>query len=388
MSAAMTLAEFYRYTRQNRKRIADVYREIEEIQYQFNDLYQQQVVERQKLVATYIPLLVEAAEDLPAGMKKLFGEREQTERRAIGEEIARLESETAEKRRAADQLIEEAQRQVAYLREQNPILDQQEEEMKARRASFQSEIQQLDTEIKQLNRFPVGWLVNSIKLRRLRKQRVGLISNVRAVERGIRDVREKWQANKRTLQEKQTDLRSKWQTLSVEVSQLQSKLDHLTTNFDQQSRQNAAQGLLSDFKELPASAGDWKDRLAPLVELNRGEAIYKTGLRTVSEILGLLKGLGEGMDRFIRSVGTVYEEQRRYRLPPLTLKLSDGVTSFHSAWPEFQSKVKDEKYLGTHPLEFSHRVQDFTQERLGETEIQEMFEDMGDALNEATKAWH
>jgi len=384
----MTLAEFYRYTRENRKRIADVYREIEEIQYQFNDLYQRQVAERQTLVSTYAPLLIKATDDLPSDMAELLTEQERIERDAIEEEIARLETEIAEKRRTGDQLVTEAQRQVAYLRKQNPILDQQEEEFKARHASLETEIQQLDTKIKGLNRFPIGWLTNSVKLRRLRKQRVGLVRNARDVKRGIHIVRKKWSSEKKALQEKQADLRSRWQVLSVEVSQLQSRLDHLTTNIDQQSKYNAAQHLLSDLKESPTSAGPWKDRLDPLVELNRSEAIYRTGLRTVSEILGLLNGVGEGMDRFIRSVGTVHEEQRRYRLSPLKLRLSTAVTSFHAAWPEFQTKVKDEKYLGTHPLAFSQRVQEFTQERLNETAIQRMFKDMGDALNKATKAWH
>ncbi|HUT14699.1 MAG TPA: hypothetical protein VMY98_00460 [Anaerolineae bacterium] len=387
MVATMTLAEFYRYIRENRKRIADVYREIEEIQYQFNSLYEQQAVERQALIVTYAPLLQDA-EDLSGEMARLLAEQEQMARAAIEEEIAKLKPEIAEKRGSGDDLIQEAQRRVADLRKQNPILDQQEEELKARHATLQNEVEQLDAEIKKLNRFPIGWLTNAIKLRRLRKQRLGVFGNARDVERGIRIVRKKWQADKKALQDKQADLRNGWQVLSVEVSQLQSRLDHLTANIDQQSKHNAAQHLLSDLQELPIGAGSWKPRLDPLVELNRNEAIYRTGLRTVSEILGLLKGLGEGIDRFIRSVGTVYEEQRRYKLSPLQVRLSTAVTSFYDAWPEFQSKVKDEKYLGTHPLEFSQRVQDLTRERLSENAIKRMFKDMGDALAKATKAWH
>jgi hypothetical protein len=93
------------------------------------------------------------------------------------------------------------------------------------------------------------------------------------------------------------------------------------------------------------------------------------------------------MDRFIRSVATVYEEQRRYKLPSLSLNLSNAVTSFHTVWPDFQAKVKDEKYLGTHPLEFNQRIEDIVQARINEAAIQKMFEDMGDALTRATKAW-
>ena len=388
MHATMTLAEFHRYTRDNRKRIADIYREIEEVQYRFNDLHTKQSEERHKLIATHAPLVLEASEDLPGELARLLHDQEHIQRKAILEEIAELESQTTERRQEADRLIEEAQRQIAYLREQNPILDKQEEQLKARRASLEAKVRQLDATIKQLSWFPFGSLVHFARRRRLQKQHAQLADNVNALTRGIRTVREKWQIEKQTLQEKQDNLRSKWQALIVEAAQLQVRLDYLSASVDEHSRRNAAQRLLRDLKELPCSSGSWESRLAPLAELNRSRAVYEIGLTTVAEILGLLKGLLEGMNRFMRSVATVYEEQRRYRLPPLTLKLSAATTSFHAALPGFQSKVKDEKYLGTHPLEFGQRVQDFVQERLHETAIREMFKDMGDALNRATEAWH
>ncbi len=388
MSATMTLPEFYKYTRENRKRMADIYREIEEIQYQFNDLHARQLEERRKLIAAYVPLLLEAPEDPPVEIAELAEAQEQIERKAIEEEITRLESETADKRREADNLVREAQRQVAYVRQQNPILDQQEEALKARRASMESEIQGLDTRLKQLRRFPIGWLTNFGKRRRLRGQRAQLAENLKDVLRGLRAVRKTWQADKEGLQKRQANLQSKWQALSVEAAQLQARLDYLTANVDELSTRRAVQDLLSNLEELPVTGGPWKDRLTPLLELNRSKTNYETGLTSVAEVLGLLTGLGEGMDRFIRSVATVYEEQRRYRLPSLTLNLSDAATSFHATWPDFQSKVKDEKYLGTHPLEFSQHVQGVVQERLHEPAIQKMFKDMGDALTRATKAWH
>jgi chromosome segregation ATPase len=387
MGTRMSLAEFYQYARENRKRIADIYREIEEIQYKFNDLYSRHLEERQTLIDAHVPSLLGSPEDVPVELKQLLEARERIEREAITQETARLEAEIADKRQKGDGLIQEAQRQVAYLREQNPVLDQQEEELKARDASMRNQLQRLETEIKQLNRFPIGWLTNFFRRRRLRGQHAELEENLESVKAGIVTVREKWQAEKKRLQETQTDLQRKWQTISVETAQLQARLDYLTVNIDEQSRRNAAQNLLSNLKELPAVEGAWTDRLDPLVELTRKKTNYETGLTAVAEILGLLKGLGEGMDRFIRSVATVYEEQRRYKLPSLTVNLSDATTSFQAVWPDFQSKVKDEKYLGTHPLEFNRRIQDIVQERINEAGIEKMFDDMGKALNRATKAW-
>jgi predicted nucleic acid-binding Zn-ribbon protein len=381
MGTKMSLAEFYKYARQNRKRMSDIYREIEEIQYQFNDLYSTQMQERDRLIAANAPLLLKAPEDLPLELRHLLEKQEQAELQALMEEITKLESETEDKRRQADSLIKQAQDQTAYVRGQNPILDQQEEELKARQAVIESDIAKVDAEIDQLGLFKF------FERRRLGKDRAQLAENLESVKAGIRAVREKWQADKKRMQEAQTGLQSQWQALSVETAQLQARLDYLAANRDALSKRNAAENLLENLKELPVVAGPWEDRLSPLVELGHNRISYETGLTSVAEILGLLKGLGEGMDRFIRSVGTVYEEQRRYKLPPLTLDVSDAVTSFHSTWPDFQSKVKDEKYLGTHPLEFNRRIQTIVQERINEDAIQKMFDEMGAALTRATKAW-
>lgn len=381
MGTKMSLAEFYNYARQNRKRMSDIYREIEEIQYQFNDLYSTQMQERDKLIAAHVPLLLEAPGDLPLELRHLLEKQEKTELQALMEEITKLERETEDKRRQADSLIKQAQDQTAYVRGQNPILDQQEEELKARQASIESDLAKVDAEIDQLG------LLKFFERRRLGKERAQLAENLESVKAGIRAVREKWQADKRQMQEAQTGLQSQWQAVSVETAQLQARLDYLSANRNALSKRNAAQRLLENLKELPVADGPWEDRLRPLVELGQNQRSYETGLTSVAEILGLLKGLGEGMDRFIRSVGTVYEEQRRYKLPSLTLNLSDAVTSFHSIWPDFQAKVKDEKYLGTHPLEFNRRIQIIVQERINEDAIQKMFDEMGAALTRATKAW-
>jgi chromosome segregation ATPase len=381
MGDKMSLADFYKYSRDNRKRIADIYREIEEIQYQFNDLYARQVEERRKLVNAHIPLLLEHQDDLPEQLRHALDDQERAEREALEEELAALKAETAEKRQKADDLVREAQRRVANLRQQNPILDQQEEELKARRASMENQIQELDDEIGRLG------ITSFFEKRQLGREREQLMDNLDEIEAGIRAVRERWQEEKKALQASQTDLQSQWQALSVEVAQLQARLDHLVTNIDDESKRRAAQNWLNDLEELPDAEGPWREKLRPVVELGRNRKQYEAGLTSVAEILGLLQGLAEGMDRFLRSLSTLYEEQRRYKLPALTVNLSDAVTSFHNMWPEFQSEVKDEKYLGTHPLEFNRRVSSIVQQHINEEDIQKMFDDMGLALSQATKAW-
>jgi DNA repair exonuclease SbcCD ATPase subunit len=381
MATAMTLAEFYNYVRTSRKRMADVYRETEEIQFQFNDLHTRQLTERNKLVSALAPQMLTGS-DLSETLKGALEARVQVERQLLLDRIAALNKELAEARENSERLITEGQKQIAYLREQNPVLNQQEEGLKTRRASLQQKLEELDAQIKR-----TGCLTGYAARRRLQAEHKKLTANIAAMTQGIRTVREKWKTEREKVQAGQVEMQSTWQSLSVEISQKQALVDDLTANLESRSRADAARNLLTELKEPPADAGSWKDRLAPLAELNKSVAQYVIGLTSVAEILGLLKGLGEGMDRFIRSVGTVYEEQSRYKLAELRLTIPDEATAFHAYWPTLQAMVKDEKYLGTHPLEFSQKVKEAIGSRLGTTQIQKMFEQMGAALTAATKQW-
>lgn len=381
MATAMTLAQFYNYVRTSRQRVADVYRETEEIQFQFNDLHTRQLNERNKLVGALVPQLL-AGTDVTEGLKAALEARVQVERQLLLDRMAGLNKELAEMRRNAERLITEGQKQIAYLREQNPVLNQQEEGLKARRATLQQQLDELNAQIKRM-----GCLTGYVARRRLVAERKKLTENVASLTQGIRVVREKWKTEREKVQAGQVQMQTQWQTLSVDISQKQALVDDLTSNLESRSRTDAARNLLAGLKELPEDLGPWRDRLAPLTELNKGEGNYVVGLTSVAEVLGLLKGLGEGMDRFIRSVGTVYEEQSRYKLAELRLSIPDEVIAFHDYWPTLQAMVKDEKYLGTHPLEFSQKVKEAIGSRLGTTQIQKTFEQMGAALTAATKQW-
>ncbi len=107
----------------------------------------------------------------------------------------------------------------------------------------------------------------------------------------------------------------------------------------------------------------------------------------MAEALGLTKGVGEGLQRFQRSVGTVLQEQRRYNLKEVQVPVSYFAAALNEIWKDLRGKVQDEKYMGTHPLEFSQIVKRYIQERLTDANIQRLFEEMGEALNKATSAW-
>jgi len=75
-------------------------------------------------------------------------------------------------------------------------------------------------------------------------------------------------------------------------------------------------------------------------------------------------------------------------LKELRVPLPQSAAVMNQVWKELGAKVKDEKHMGTHPLEFSRVVDGYIKRRLTDENIQSLFESMGEGLNQATKAWN
>ncbi len=380
MAETKRLDGFCSYIGLQGRAIREVYAEIEEVQFQFNEIYRQKMAEWQAAMNKGVPMLIGGAEPPPIVAQSLL--------RVIAEEHAKLEKEIADltaqvsqKRAEADGAIAEAQAELAALRKENPRLDAEEEQIKASRQASQERLQQLEAEIKR-----TGWL--SFRRRgQLKRQREQERQALVQATTQLRRVRQAWEDDKKVYQQNQVRLHAQFDQAGVEAAQLQARLDYLRGNLEQLGRQNGAGRYLAELQAVPEVPEPLRQALAQMVELNRVKAEYEEGLRTVAEGLGLLKGLSEGMDRFSQSAGKVLEEQRQYSLKELKVRLSDEVLAFHALWPEFRNQVKDEKGLGTHPTEFSKRVNAIIKERLGDAAIAGMFNSLGDALTEATRAW-
>jgi len=383
----LRLRDFLRYVKENGRWAQAVYDEIEEIQYQFNDLYATELARWQEQLGTCISMIIQDQEGLPPHLAKLVAEHRDKARREVLEEIAELERQVAEHRATADRLLAEAQAELAELRKVNPMLNEREEKLKAQLVSLADEIAALGDQIEQLSRGILGGIKNARRLRRLRRKRKALRLRQEAANRELVDVRMEWQKKRKEAEEEQTRLRQAWQQATVTASQLQARLDYLTNNLEEVSLRRGVEEMLKNMEKSPVEDGELGEALQTMVELNTTKKAYEKGLTSVAEMLGLLKGIREGLQRFQQSVGKVYEEQERYNLKPLAVDLSSRVIKFHQSWKELRGLVKDEKYLGRHPLEFSERVDEFRRKRFTDEAVEGMFEDMGKALTRATKQW-
>mgnify|MGYP001077810097 CR=1 FL=1 len=384
----VTLAEFHRYLDKSARGLKACYKEIEEIQFQFNDIFKRELAAWQESFTRCFPLLGAQRKNLPEAFGRQVDQVEAEERERIRKEIADLAKKVTDGRVELDRLLGAAQAAGEELRKANPELDRREEALKAQLKALEDQFVQAYEEQEALERGLFGGVVNLGKIGRLKKAQKQAKKEQARILQLLREVRQEWVKKVDEAGETQAKLREQWQRLSIEVSEAQTRREHMEKNLDALVEQAALQRVLEEMKEVPPGVeGELGEALKDLVARNKVRWGYEEGLKAVAEALGLLKGVGEGLLRFQKSVQTVLQEQRRYSLAEIEVRLPPSAVAVNQIWEALRAKILDEKYMGKHPLEFSQVVDRHVKERLTDEKIQAFFEEMGEALSAATSKW-
>ena len=385
----MGLAEFHRYLDQTRREVEVCYTEVEQVQKQFNDIFKRELEAWQERFSFCFPRLLAQRDEMPEAFRKHIAQVEAEEQKRIRQEIAELENKITTNQQRMDALLIGAQKTAEALRKANPELNAREEQLKNLIIQYEDEYARAFEQLDSLDTFPLGWLTHFGKIRRLKRvQREAKKKQDEAAIK-MREVRQDWVDRMEKASEKQADLRQQWQRLSVTNAQAKSELDQKVTAFDALAEQAAIQRVLEELPQAPKGLeGELGEAIQSLVEHNKIRWSYEEGLKAVAEALGLLKGIGEGIERFRRSVGTVLQEQRRHNLRAINIVVPASVVAINGIWPDLRARVKDEKQIATRPVEFSRMVKQRLSDRLTDAVIQAYFNDQGEALNRATKAWN
>jgi hypothetical protein len=176
----------------------------------------------------------------------------------------------------------------------------------------------------------------------------------------------------------------------AKLAQLQQEHDLLAQNAEALARRRASLFVLDNLK-TPASAAEsaLDAQLKQMIGLNIQTDDFQTALGSVAGILGILKGVDEGLRRLRESANALIAEQQRHSayLPALHIELSDGVLAFGAAWDDLIAKTKDEKTFAAHPTDFSAAMKPFLDERLTNAQITGFFNALGQAIQAATAGW-
>jgi chromosome segregation ATPase len=383
----MRLSQFSDYLMQKERELTQCYREIEEVQAEFNEIFRQEMAAWQETFSRCFPLILARRDELPPAFRQEIDEAEREEMAKLRDEMIQLEDQVAQRRAEMDRLTEAAQELTDSLRAENPDINEREEALKAEVVRLQDSYTDAWEKAERLSE-GIGWLTHAIRLAKLRNKQREAKQKQEATLRELRAVRQEWLAQMDEASQSQAELRKQWQEQSVAAAEKQGRLDHIRHNLEDLAQQNAITRVLEELDENPAVEGELGADLRELIQRNKVRTDYETGLAAVAEALGLTKGVGEGLRRFGESVATVVQEQRRYGLSDVPVVLPRSVIALNETWRALASKVKDEKEMGTKPLDFSRVIKAYLSDRLTDASIQELFETMGNALSEATASWN
>ena len=384
----MGLSDFHRYLDDKGDELAACYKQMQQVQTQFRDIFKREMAAWQESFSFCYPRLLAQRQEMPQKFAQHIDRVEAEEQERIRKEIAALKKEIQESQARMDELLAKAQTATETLRVANPEINDREEHLKALVVKYQDEYAQAFEEMDPLDDTPMGWLTNYSKIRRLKKVQKTAKKKQAEALRDLRLVRQGWLDKVQETGDTQAELREEWQKLGIRISQAQGEHDHKADKFDILAEQAAIQRVLEELdnppEDVPSELGE---TLAELSERNKVRWRYEAGLEAVGQALGLTKAMGQSLKRFESSVGTVLQEQRRYNLKRVNVLVPHSVAVINEIWKTVGDKVKAEEYMGAHPTEFSHIAEKYIVKRLANESIQGFFESLGEALNRATAAW-
>ena len=391
MPRTVSLEQLHDFLSDNRRKINEVGREVEEIQVGFNSAFVEFKADHDAQLARLTETLFEKLDSLGPELRALIDERAVEECRLLAERQTELREKLIPQTQAeADVVLAQAQEQVKALRQLNPQLNEREEAYKAQRTALEAKLAQLNSEVSRRSR-GLGFITHFVSIAGLDRQRHQIIGQLEVLARNLKEVREEWQTRQHEFQTEQEALQGQWRELSLKVAELQRELAYLDDEAQREALavKRAVRNILDNLKEPVRCPDDLKPGLETMIELNIKTDAYQEGLGTVGGLIALLDSVGKGMGSFQESVSGLIGEQRMHGdfLPQLKVQLPDSVIAFHSQWDGLRAKMRDDARLCAHPTEFLETAQPVVEHDLSDEAITSMFNNLGQALDEATKKW-
>jgi hypothetical protein len=332
------------------------------------------------------------------------------------QKIAALEEQLAQLVSEAEQIREASAEHEQRVRRENRTLDDQEEGLKARNAKLLDGIADFNQRIRQLGR-GFGFFWNLFRMRSLAAERRGLDREQSDVLAQIEGLRSKWAETDTQFAQQEQERKQTWLETSTQAAALQAKIESLQMARSRMIERGAFEQVL--FARAPALAPiqpgdpacsrcgqpnpadrhfchicalrlvadrpDLGGSLLEIAELNLHHARFSDGMRACQEIIGLVRGLKTGLERFEQSVADMRSSQRKHKLKILQIDVP-GESIAYAAHFERLREMVCAKGSHLHPTDFAAQIQVFVQEVFSEERIKAFFEGMGEELSRQADA--
>jgi hypothetical protein len=390
MSRVFSTSQFQGFLEGERARIATAYREVEELQCLYQGRYVAEKAHHDGALSALADRLGQAApEDLGTTLCAQAEARREVEQAAIAERAAELEKKIPELQNEADGLLIKVQQEVARMRDLNPKLNQQEERTKADIAAGQQELDDLNKRIS-ARAARLGFITHGAEIHQLDRDRYKVVGRLDALQKSLEMVRRWWKEAADAASQSETGLLSEWRDAVAQLGDLRQEQQYVAQNARSLAWRRTLIFVFENLGEVPPDAPpDLSAALAQIVDLNRRTGAFQEALGSVAGVLGLAKGMDQGLQRFVDSVKTLKREetQQSEYLSPLRIELTEEALHFGAVWDALAAAGSDEKTLAEHPADFVAKATPYVERCLSQAQIAGFFDALGKALKLATAAW-
>lgn len=387
MSQRVDVNGFLKFIDGQRDKIAKAFKEIEELQKLYQGSYTQFKTNHDQTLLALVNQIESAGDGVSRVLNSQIEARLPDEKKLIVMHVDELERKTIPTyQKQVDKLLAQAQNRANDLRTQNPKLNDREEQLKADIAAQKKKLDDLNVQIQKLGS-GLGFVFNVGKIHTLDTQRNQTVGRLQALSNELNQVRQEWKKLHDDVGTEENALRAQWQTAMIRVGEFRQEHDYLAQNTDGEARHRAIRFVIDNLKIMPPNTNDVT--LKQMVDLNIQTDDFQAALGAVAGILGVLKGVEDGLGRMQASVKSLATEQSTHSayLPTLQFDLPDNAVAFGKTWDDLIAKTKDEKNLADHPADFVAAMQPFLNERLTKDHIADFFNGLGSAITRATAGW-
>ncbi len=382
--------DFRNFLQQQQQRITKAYNEIEQIQAEYQGSYTRFKASHDQTLQALTDQIEAQPGILPPALQQQVDARTPVEHKTITDRIALLEGKVIPPiQKQMDDLIQHGQQETAILRDQNPKLNAREEAIKNDLANWHKQLDDLNTQLAQLRK-GLGLVLHAWKIHDLDRERFRMAGRIDVLNDQLNKVRQEWKDLHDKVVKDQADQQAKWQALMVQLGQLEQERDYLAQDIDALAKHRALLFVLDNCKApVPGTPAALDANLKQMIQLNIATDDFETALGSVAGILGIAKGVNEGLNRMGASVNALIDEQYKNSayLPALNIPLPDSAVAFGAAWDDLAAKTRDEKKLADHPADFSAACKPFLDSNFTQDHIVGFFNSLGAALSQATQSW-
>jgi chromosome segregation ATPase len=389
MSPSYTAPAFSDFLQAERKRIAQAFSEVEEIQKDYQGKYTAFKTDHDKTLRELVDQILAAPDSIGATLRKSIDARLPVEKKWVADRMATLDQNAAELTQQADGILARAQKEEADLAAINPKVNDKEEGLKADLATWQKTLDDLNAQVQKLGG-GLGFIFRAEKIAQLDRDRYRALGRIEELSKALNKARKDWQDLQAMVVKEDSDWKTQWQQAVARSGALRTERDDLAQNTDLVVARRATTYEIDNLKTTaPATQPALDTSLKQMVVLNIQTDDYQAALGSIAGILATAKGMDEGLSRLNESVKALMDEQNRndQYLAPLSIVVTDQAIAFGQVWDDLAAKAHDEKAFADHPKDFVAAMQPFVDTRLTATLIGQYFDALGQALQKSTAGW-